>query len=243
MNNLTVIESGLVPVYQGKNGQIVDARELHEFLESKRQFADWIKDRIQKYGFIENEDYVSLSQKCEGNNATRIDYSLTIDTAKEISMVENNEQGRKVRKYFIEVENRSRLSNESQRLRFEAMHLNAKTRQAKMLNEIALNFQNMLSNESVHLLIGGITEIIMGRPLLPMPIIEKTYSATEIGLEIGVTANRIGITANDNNLKTDHYGITVLDKSPYSTKQVPTFRYNERGREKLKELLVGVFQQ
>lgn len=127
---------------------------------------------------------------------------------------------------------------ESQRLRAEAMHINAKTRQAKMLNDIALNFQNRLSNESVHLLIGGITEIIMGKPLLPMPIIEKTYSATEIGLEIGVTSIRIGITANENNLKTDQYGITVLDKSPHSTKQVPTFRYNERGREKLKELLV-----
>lgn len=134
------------------------------------------------------------------------------------------------------------ISNEFQRLRAEAMHINAKTRQAKMLKEVALNFQDRLSNESVHLLIGGITEIIMGKPLLSMPSIEKTYSATEIGLEIGVTSNRIGITANANNLKTNQYGITVLDKSPHSTKQVPTFRYNERGREKLKELLVGVCQ-
>jgi len=135
------------------------------------------------------------------------------------------------------------MPNESRRLRAEAMHMNAKTRQTKMLKDIALNFQNTLSNESVHLLIGGITEIIMGKLLLPMPIIEKTYSATEIGLELGVTANRIGITANDNNLKTDQYGITVLDKSPHSTKQVPTFRYNERGREKLEELLEGLCQQ
>lgn len=134
------------------------------------------------------------------------------------------------------------ISNEFQRLGAEAMHINAKTRQAKMLKEVALNFQDRLSNESVHLLIGGITEIIMGKPLLSMPSIEKTYSATEIGLEIGVTSNRIGITANANNLKTNQYGITVLDKSPHSTKQVPTFRYNERGREKLKELLVGVCQ-
>jgi phage anti-repressor protein len=108
VRDLAIIESGLVPVYHGENGQIVDARELHSFLESKRQFSDWMKDRIQKYGFVENEDYVSLSQKCEGNNATRIDYHLTINTAKEIAMVENNEQGRKVRRYFIEVETRAR---------------------------------------------------------------------------------------------------------------------------------------
>lgn len=108
MNNLKVLENGLIPVYQGENGQVVDGRELHEFLESKRQFADWIKDRIQKYGFIDGDDYVSLSQKCEGNNATRIDYILKIDTAKEIAMVENNEKGSQARKYFIAVEKKFR---------------------------------------------------------------------------------------------------------------------------------------
>ena len=130
-------------------------------------------------------------------------------------------------------------TNESQRLRAESMHMNAKTNQAKLLKEIALEFQDKLSNESVKLLIGGITEILIGKSLFPLSLVEKTYTATEIGEELGVTANRIGKTANANNLKTDEYGITVLDKSPYSTKQVPAFRYNERGREKLRELISG----
>ena len=127
--------------------------------------------------------------------------------------------------------------NESQRLRAEAMYLNAKTRQAKVMKETALEFQSKLSNESIHLLIGGITEILMGKSLLPLPTIEKTYSATDIGSELNVSSNRIGKLANTNNLKTEEYGINVLDKSPYSTKQVTAFRYNERGREKLRELL------
>jgi len=130
------------------------------------------------------------------------------------------------------------IPNEPQRLRAEAMLLNAKTRQAKMMKETAIEFQEKLSNESLHLLIGGITEILMGKSLLPLPVIEKTYSATDIGAELGVSSNRIGIIANSNNLKTDEYGITVLDKSRHSTKQVPAFRYNEKGRERLRELVV-----
>jgi phage anti-repressor protein len=86
----------------------VDARKLHELLGSKRQFADWIKQRIEKYGFVEDVDYVKLaSQNCEtkkhgGQNA--IEYKLTVNMAKELSMIENNEQGREFRKYFIMAE-------------------------------------------------------------------------------------------------------------------------------------------
>lgn len=131
MSNLTILENGIIPIYQDGNGQVADARELHNFLGIKRQFADWIKDRIEKYGFVENEDYVSLSQKCEGNNATRIDYYLTIDTAKEIAMVENNKKGKEARRYFIEVEKKlkgnlfPKLSKELQAI----FTLDAKTQQ------------------------------------------------------------------------------------------------------------------
>ena len=89
--------------------QLVSARELHEGLEVKSKFADWIKNRINKYGFEENEDYTCLSkiletQRTNGQNgiAKEIDYIITTDMAKELCMVENNEQGRKYRKYFIE---------------------------------------------------------------------------------------------------------------------------------------------
>lgn len=89
----------------------VDARKLHELLGSKRQFADWIKQRVDKYGFVENEDYVCISQNCETQrkNGQRgitktIEYKLTVNMAKELSMIENNEQGREFRKYFIMAE-------------------------------------------------------------------------------------------------------------------------------------------
>lgn len=90
-----------------RNGQrAVNARELHQFLESKRKFADWIKQRIEQYGFVENQDFCSFHKivKRETGATTVREYALTIDMAKELSMVENNDKGRLARKYFIEYE-------------------------------------------------------------------------------------------------------------------------------------------
>jgi len=88
--------------------QTVNARELHKFLEIGRQFADWIKDRIQQYDFQENQDYVLVSQnneiKKQGGDRRSIDYHLSLDMAKELCMVERNDKGKQARAYFIECE-------------------------------------------------------------------------------------------------------------------------------------------
>ncbi len=97
----------LTKIIEEKDGiQTVNARELHEFLESKQDFSTWIKNRIEKYGFIENEDYTLHKFVERGNSGaqTKIDYHISIDMAKELSMVENNEKGRQARRYFIESE-------------------------------------------------------------------------------------------------------------------------------------------
>lgn len=109
MDNLTIIENGLIPIYKGESGGAVDARELHEFLEVGKDFSTWIKDKFEKYGFVEDEDFTPiLGKTSERGGRPSIEYFLTINTAKEIAMVENNEQGHVIRKYFIEVENRAR---------------------------------------------------------------------------------------------------------------------------------------
>lgn len=81
----------------------VNARELHKQLQVVTKFAEWIKNRIKKYGFIENQDFVTVSKFLE-NGGRSIEYFITIDMAKELCMVENNEQGRIARQYFIEKE-------------------------------------------------------------------------------------------------------------------------------------------
>lgn len=111
MDDLKIIANDVLPVYENEFGEkFVNARELHDQLMVGKDFTTWIRDRIDKYGFIENEDYtLTLTKIGERQNVTRHDYILTLDTAKEIAMVQNNEMGRVIRKYFIEIEKRYRL--------------------------------------------------------------------------------------------------------------------------------------
>ena len=84
----------LIKVTEQNGEQLVSARDLHEFLEVKSKFADWIKNRIEKYGFEENQDFVTISKNLE-NGGREIDYILKLDTAKELAMAENNEKKEK----------------------------------------------------------------------------------------------------------------------------------------------------
>ena len=101
MNELIPLQPQTI---NGNAVETVSARELHEFLESKQDFSTWIKNRIADYDFVENQDFVRFHKKMEANNATLIDYYITLDMAKELSMVERNEKGKQARKYFIECE-------------------------------------------------------------------------------------------------------------------------------------------
>ncbi|WP_375614625.1 MULTISPECIES: antA/AntB antirepressor family protein [unclassified Bartonella] len=85
--------------------QTVNARELYMFLEVNSKFADWIVRRIKEYGFLENQDYGFTFLKNEKRkNVISKEYHITLDMAKELSMVERNEKGRQARRYFIECE-------------------------------------------------------------------------------------------------------------------------------------------
>jgi phage anti-repressor protein len=92
----------LIKVEERDGIETVNARELHEFLEVKDKFATWITRRIEKYDFVAGQDFTVVSQNCvSGNNAVSKEYYISIDMAKELSMVENNERGREARMYFI----------------------------------------------------------------------------------------------------------------------------------------------
>ena len=80
----------------------VSGRELHEFLESKRDFTTWIKDKINKYGFVEGIDFTF--HKFVERKTWKHDYEITVDMAKELSMIENNDKGKQARRYFINCE-------------------------------------------------------------------------------------------------------------------------------------------
>ena len=90
--------------------ETVSARELHEFLGSKQDFSTWIKNRIEKYEFVENQDFIKLHKKMELSKTGQmgIEYFVSVGMAKELAMVENNEKGKQARQYFIECERKLR---------------------------------------------------------------------------------------------------------------------------------------
>lgn len=118
----------------------------------------------------------------------------------------------------------------------EIKEMNARVRMSNQLLKLAKI--DTLSPEYKNVLVAKSAEVLTGQKLIPLPESEqKTYSATEIGQLFGVSAQIIGRLATKHNLKTDEYGKWYHDKSRYSNKEVDTFRYNDNGVEKFKELL------
>jgi anti-repressor protein len=82
----------------------VDGRQLWESLEVSEKFADWIQRRIEECQAVDSVDFLKIKKPNENN---KIDYTLSLDTAKHIAMLERTEKGRKIRQYFIDVEKTS----------------------------------------------------------------------------------------------------------------------------------------
>jgi len=96
----------------------VNARELHVFLEVKRDFSNWIKDQIDRARLIEDRDYVSRAEKGERaiGGTTRIEYHLGLDAADHICMLSQTEKGHTCRQYFIDYRNKSLMLNPEEML-------------------------------------------------------------------------------------------------------------------------------
>lgn len=123
-------------------------------------------------------------------------------------------------------------------VRAKAMLLNAKSRMLAAASKAVSNFN--LSPVALETLGLTMIEEYAGVKTGYRPPVEKTYTATELGQMFGVSANMIGRIAKEHGLKTEQYGITVLDKGRNSEKQVPCFRYNEAGKQRIAELIEGM---
>lgn len=203
VSKMSLLENGIVPVMITRTGQKVsDGRMLHEQLGAGKDFSTWMKDRIEKYDFVENTDFVLLTNSGEqrsrgGHN--RIDYILTINMAKELAMLENNDIGKKVRKYLIAVEEKSvtgevimrpsNLKSEElliKRMNAEARLKNADTKRAKLLSEMATN---VTSEVNKVILQSKATEVLTGEKLLEMPKLnEHFYDSEEIAKKLDVNS-------------------------------------------------------
>lgn len=93
-------------IQEKENGEIaISGRELHQALDVKTEYKKWF-NRMSDYGFEENIDFTRVTQKCltHGGYQNMTDHALTLDTAKEIAMIQRSEPGKRARQYFIQVE-------------------------------------------------------------------------------------------------------------------------------------------
>ena len=236
MNELISLTQSAI---NGELQQTVNARELHAFLEVGRDFSNWVKGRISKYGFEENVDYVifeSLSSPDSANAKARpqklLDYYISIDMAKELAMVENNDKGKQARQYFIACEKLAKQASTT------SLSDQLKIVQIGLLNRVLDEFGDKISPQAREVLLLAGSEKFLGistgyRP----PVAQQTYSASEIGERLGISGNKVGRLTKAHNLKTEEYGIWVLDQSAHSSKQVTSFRYYESVVPVLKALI------
>ena len=178
----------LLPIGE-KNGQkAVNARDLHSFLQLGKDFSTWIKNRIDKYDFIEGKDFQTLYLDYQGNllnirlpqngdsenqQVSKIEYALSISMAKELSMIENNERGKQARKYFIACEeNKHELSRkdlalmvlqaeeEKERLALEVQKKEEEKQAIIEETKPSVVFTECVKNASTNILIRDLAKLI-----------------------------------------------------------------------------------
>lgn len=214
--NFKKIESDIVPIYESETkDKLINARELHNALGSKQEFANWIKQRITKYSFEENEDFIRFDNFIKGDkkgygNRTLIEYYLTIDTAKEICMIENNQIGRKIRKYFIETERRYKEIIENPTNIFDFMRL--------ALDQIEENENRITKVETeIDRIKSEIDVIIKSNYCLASDIAEQLEIYSENNLPhssfIGAIARQLGYKISYKHYYEDEYIAVVPDIS------------------------------
>ncbi|MDN8591917.1 antA/AntB antirepressor family protein [Paenibacillus sp. 11B] len=266
--NKSLILNELLPIYQmtDTGEQVVDARELCGFLDVGRDFTSWIKGRIEKYSFIEDEDFIiTLTKTGERQNVTRHDYILKLDMAKELAMVENNDQGRKARRYFIEVEKRFRKDGPLVPLGDATItnKLAAIDKSVKLLQLLRVSVKDgFLSSEHEAVFRRQIADQVLeesadsprryeddipskyaipekGSSLSEYPSESYTgrwYSTKEMAVITGSTVNMIGKLASEHRLRTPEY-TRVEAMNGERLSGLHQLQYNEAGKDKLIQLV------
>ena len=125
-----------------------------------------------------------------------------------------------------------------QQMMAETRRRNAQIQEARIYTELAKRYKGTTYEQVLN---AHATRSLSGEYLLPLPEAgERLMSAGEVGAKLGISSNLVGKLANKHGLKTDQYGKWMHDKSPYSSKEVPSFRYKECVVDKLREILAEI---
>ena len=197
---------------------------------------------------IERNEYLSSADFSKVVKMTTLDGKqrnvrvFNEDGIYEVSMLAKTEKAKEFRAWVRKLLKSLRRGNtklismtEYQRLTMETRVENAKIRKAQLLTKLASQYEGTTYQQVLN---SYATKELTGEHLLPLPQLPaKTYTATELGEILGVSANKIGILANRHNLKTSEYGSWFNDKAKHCDKEVQSFRYYPAVIPVLRELL------
>lgn len=150
----------LLKVNYGSERITLSARELHEFLELTERFSSWF-ERMKQYGFVENQDYLGCKVFNTLARQELQDYQITIEMAKEISMLQRNEKGKQARQYFIELEKKW---NSPEFIMNRALELSKQRCDALLLENQELKpkalFADAVATSKTSILVGDLAKIL-----------------------------------------------------------------------------------
>ena len=225
------------PYFVGK-----DVAAALGYTNTRKALADHVDNEDKKDG-VTIRDSIGRDQKPIVINESGL-YSLILSSklegAKRFKRWVTSEILPSIRKTGAYATDSAAAEYKARELRIREMNAQARLINAETRRLTVLQKEKGLSQVAVDTLAVKAVERVTGKDLGDyLPQVEKTYSASEVGNALGVSAVKVGKIANAYGLKTEEYGITVLDKSRYSTKEVASFRYNEKGKAKLREILEG----
>lgn len=187
MNELITLTPAFV---NGAEIQTVDARELHAFLEVKSEFRNWIKNRINDFGFVENQDFCIAGKILPGGQTSK-EYYVSLDMAKELSMVERSEKGKQARQYFIRCEALAKERFKPAAGSLLEDKINAHFAIARhMVDNVHVTYERAKAAALSAIKTNTGFDIEDYRALLPAvePIQQANMNATAVGLKVGLSA-------------------------------------------------------
>lgn len=185
----------LIPTINKHDRILVSGRDLHEFLEIGTEYRKWIK-RMFEYGFTENVDYVRVTQKCPtpGGLQEKVNHHLTLDMAKEISMLQRNEKGKQARLYFLELE---RKWNSPEMVMKRAMdYLNARVEKLQTKNLLLEQQVNELKPKATYYDL-----VLQNKSLL---------SVSQIAKDFGMSARKLNQKLHELGIQYKQGGVWLL---------------------------------
>lgn len=244
MNELQLIKSAKfgeiqADIYKKGDEPYMTAEQLGSCLGYSHPREN-INKIVQRNSYLKNVEF-SCEVKMTSESGAKTTRIFSEDGIYEITMLAKTEKAKEFRSWVRKILKSLRRGDtklvsmtEYQKMMAKTRAENAKIRKAQILTRLAEQYDGTYKQ----VLNSYATKELTGEHLLPLPQLpDRTYTATELGEMLGVSAHKIGLLANRNNLKTDQYGAWFNDKARGHNKEVQSFRYYSSVIPVLRQLL------